>query len=133
MKNVMRSFFVGAIAALLVASATVPSEAARRAARSTRAFDGTWSVVIQTLRGDCDPTLRAAVRIYSGRVYADDPSYQAYGAVGSGGAIRVTLVRGNQSAGGAGRLRGNVGSGWWRTASGQCSGRWTAERRFANY
>jgi len=49
------------------------------------------------------------------------------------GAIRVTVAQGGQSASGAGRLSGNSGRGWWRTATGQCSGQWTAERHAANY
>ena len=48
MQNVFRSILVATIAALLVASASIPSHAASRAAR-TRAFDGVWSVVIYTL------------------------------------------------------------------------------------
>ena len=129
MKIFLRLIFLGTAIALLATSSTLPSVAAPRG----NAFDGSWSVVIYTQRGDCEPAIRAAVRIYGGRVYADDPSYQAYGAVGAGGAIRVTVVRASQSAGGAGKLRGNVGRGWWRTGTGQCSGQWTAERRFTNY
>jgi hypothetical protein len=49
-------------------------------------------VAVYTLRGDCG-SIRAALRIVGGRVYSEDQSYQAYGAVGSGGTIRVTLVR----------------------------------------
>ena len=105
-----RLIFLGTAIALLATSSTLPSVAAPHG----NAFDGLWSVVIYTQRGDCEPAIRAAVRIYGGRVYADDPSYQAYGAVGAGGAIRVTVVRASQSAGGAGQLRGNVGldGGW---------------------
>jgi len=84
------------IAGLLMLITNVPSDAARRSARGS-SFDGTWSVAIYTLRGDCG-SLRAAVRIIGGRVYSGDGSYQAYGAVGAGGAIRVTLIRGSQSA-----------------------------------
>jgi hypothetical protein len=56
MKNVLHSIFVVTIAASLVASASVPSEAARRAAR-VRSFDGVWSVVIYTLYGNCPQAL----------------------------------------------------------------------------
>ena len=132
MKNVLRSILVATIAALLVASASIPSEAARRAARA-RSFDGTWSVVISTLYGDCPRALRYSLLIYGGRVYSEDQSFQAYGAAAPSGAISVTVAQGGQSASGAGRLSGNSGRGWWRTATGQCSGQWTAERRAANY
>ena len=132
MKNVLRSIFVVTIAASLVASASVPSEAARRAAH-VRSFDGVWSVVIYTLYGNCPQALRYSLLIYGGRVYSQDQSFQAYGAAATSGAIRVTVAQGGQSASGAGRLSGNSGRGWWRTATGECSGQWTAERHAANY
>ena len=132
MKNFFRSIFVVTMAALLVASASIPSEAARRAARS-RAYDGMWSVVIYTAYGNCPRALRYSLRIYDNRVYSEDQSFQAYGAAAASGAIRVTVAQGSQSASGVGRLSGNSGRGWWRTSTGECSGQWTAERRAANY
>jgi hypothetical protein len=119
------------IAGLLFVISNVPSDAARRAA-SRSSYDGTWSVAIYTLRGDCG-SVRAALRIVGGRVYSEDQSYQAYGAVGSGGAIRVTLVRGSQSASGSGRLSYSSGAGRWRTLGGDCFGSWSATRRAAYY
>ena len=95
MKNRWRSIFAMIIGGLLLVITNVPSDAARRVARGS-SYDGTWSVAIYTLRGDCG-SIRAALRIVGGRVYSEDQSYQAYGAVGSGGTIRVTLVRGGQS------------------------------------
>ncbi len=132
MKNILRSIFVVTIAGLLVASVSIPCEAARRAA-GARSFDGVWSVVIYTLYGDCPRSLRYSLLIYGGRVYSQDQSFQAYGAAAASGAIRVTVAQGGQSANGAGRLSGNSGRGRWRTAAGQCSGQWTAERHAANY
>ena len=67
------------IAGLLLLISGVPSDAARRVARGS-SYDGTWSVAIYTLRGDCG-SLRAALRIIGGRVSSGDGSYQAYGAV----------------------------------------------------
>jgi hypothetical protein len=128
MKNIFRSVLLAAAAALLLASAGVPSGATAQVARPS-AFDGNWSVVIYTLRGDCTQSVRAALRIAGGRVYALDQSFQAYGAVGPSGAIRVTVAAGNQSASGTGRLSQTTGRGLWRTATGECSGQWAAERR----
>jgi hypothetical protein len=90
-----------------------------------------WSVAIYTLRGDCG-SLRAALRIAGGR-YSGDGTYQAYGGVGAGGAIRVTLIRGSQSASGSGRLSSNSGAGRWRTSGGECFGTWSATRSAAYY
>ena len=131
MKTGWRSIFAVIIAGLLMLITNVPSDAARRSARGS-SFDGTWSVAIYTLRGDCG-SLRAAVRIIGGRVYSGDGSYQAYGAVGAGGAIRVTVIRGGQAASGSGRLSSNSGAGQWRTSRGECFGSWSATRQAAYY
>jgi hypothetical protein len=121
MKNFLRSFFILTIAALSLAGAGHSAAAGP--------YDGDWSVVIYTQRGDCDSALRYTLRIAGGRVLSEAASYRAYGAVGPGGAITVTVAQGNRSASGSGQLTRAAGRGWWRTSTGQCSGRWTAERR----
>ena len=131
MKNRWRTIFVVTIASLLFVITDAPSDAARRVAKGS-SYDGTWSVAIYTLRGDCG-SLRAALRIAGGRVYSGDGSYQAYGSVGAGGAIRVTLIRGSQSASGSGRLSSSSGAGRWRTSGGECFGTWSATRSAAYY
>ena len=131
MKNLLRLLLAPTIVALFLGLACTPSNAARRVGGS--AYDGTWSVAIYTLQGDCG-SVRAALRIDGGRVYSEDEqSYQAYGAVGTRGAVRVTLVRGSQSASGSGRLSYNSGAGRWRSLHGECSGTWSATRRPAYY
>ena len=47
----------------------------------------------------------------------------------SNGAVSVFVSRGNQRADGVGRLSASGGGGKWKSAKGECSGRWTAERR----
>jgi hypothetical protein len=126
MMRTIRLMSAAALATALVASTTVPSDAI---AAAPSAFDGNWSVVINTLRGDCGSSLRYAVRIVGGRVQGEDPNYQVAGAVSPNGAIRVMVADGGRSASGSGRLAGNVGSGLWRTSTGECSGQWTAQRR----
>ena len=127
MKNTLRAMLILTLASLGLASAERPSAAA------TRAYDGEWSVVIYTLRGDCNRALRYSLRIANGRVQQADQSYQAAGAVAANGNVRVVVAEGGRSANGSGRLVGNSGRGWWRTESGECSGQWTAERRMAGY
>jgi hypothetical protein len=129
MKKVFRSIFLATAAALLVTSASVPSQAAPRPAPRVNSFDGIWSVVIYTLRGGCGSGLRYSVRIIGGHVVGADQSYQVAGAVNATGLIRVAVAEAGQQASGAGRLSGNSGGGLWSTASGQCSGQWTAARR----
>ena len=121
MRDFMRPFFISTIAALLLAGAGHAAVAAP--------YDGAWSVVIYTTRGDCESALRYTLRIAGNRVLSEDPSYRASGAVGPSGAISVTVAQGNRSASGSGQLSRAAGRGWWRTSTGQCSGRWTAERR----
>ncbi len=130
MRTLLRPIYAVALAGLLVASATMANAAPPRRAYAA-SFDGVWSVLIVTLRGDCDRGYRYPLRIFGGRVMkADsDPNYQVYGAVARSGAIAVTVSGGGKTASGRGRLRGNQGGGVWRTTSGQCSGQWSAERR----
>jgi hypothetical protein len=98
----------------------------------SRGYDGLWSVLIITERGTCDRGYRYPLRIARGRVGHADPASSSFtirGSVGNGGTIRVSVSRGQDSANGAGRLSRSSGAGRWKTASGQCSGVWTAERR----
>ena len=115
-------------AALLLAC--TPTNAAHRGGGS--AYDGTWSVAIYTLRGDCG-SVRVAALIVGGRVYSKDQSYQANGAVGANGLIRVSVASGRLSAAGSGRLSRNSGAGSWRSSRGECSGSWSASRRAGYY
>ena len=124
MMRALRSISAAAIAAALMTSATVPSSAI-----VAGAFDGNWSVIINTLRGDCGSPLRYAVRIVGGHVQGEDPNYQVAGLVSPNGSIRVMVADGGRSANGSGRLAGNSGAGLWRTSTGDCSGQWTAQRR----
>jgi hypothetical protein len=86
MEVLKRLIFATALAGLAMVVTNAPSDAARRGPTRS-SYDGDWSVVIYTLRGDCG-SVRAALRIVGGRAYSVDQSYQAYGAVGSGGAVR---------------------------------------------
>jgi len=132
MKAIFRAIFAAAVATLLVASATQPLDAAPRPRNAPiTAFDGIWSVEIVTYYGDCNRGYRYPLRIWQGRVIKadDDPNYNVAGVVTRTGAIGVTVSGGGQTANGTGRLKGNIGAGIWRTSNGECSGRWTAQRR----
>ena len=119
-----------AFAALaILASSALPASPAPMGATKPN-FDGTWSVLIVTEQGTCDRAYRYPVRISNGSVgYAGEASFNVTGRVGANGAVTVTVSRGAQSASGSGMLSSSDGSGYWRTASGECSGTWTAERR----
>jgi len=126
MNKVFRSIFALPLAALLVAGLTPSADAIARGR-----YDGEWSVIIYTQRGDCDRALRYSLRIVDNQVLAEQASYQLRGAVAPSGGIRVVVAEGGRSASGSGRLSGNTGRGQWRTSTGECAGIWTAERRAA--
>ncbi len=96
-------------------------------------YDGYWSVLIITEKGTCDRAYRYPIRIWRGKVNHADPansSFHINGRVSGRGGVRVSVSRGQQRADGYGRLSGVGGGGHWRAVSGgDCSGRWTAEKR----
>ena len=94
------------------------------------AYDGVWSVLVHTEKGDCDPGYRYPIRISNGHLAnAGDATFTITGAIAPNGAITVTVSAAGKSASGSGRLAGNEGGGSW--TGGACSGSWTAERRGA--
>lgn len=102
------------------------------AAVAATAFDGNWSVLIVTDRGQCDKAYRYGLAIRDGQVlYEGDASVNVNGRVNRNGAVRVRVSAGSQSADGTGRLSSDQGTGSWRGtgSSGTCSGTWSAERR----
>lgn len=121
-----------ALAGLLALAAIPDASAATKAKRASGGFDGLWSVLIITEKGTCDRGYRYAVRIKGGRVGHADPagsSFRISGSVAGNGAARVSVVRGDQSASGTGRLTRDGGAGRWTSSKGECSGIWQAERR----
>ena len=114
----------------ILALSAMPASPAPLSSAAKSNFDGIWSVLIVTEKGTCDRAYRYPVRISSGAVgYAGENSFNVSGKVGPNGAVTVTVSRGSQSASGSGQLSATDGGGRWATASGECSGTWTAERR----
>jgi hypothetical protein len=96
------------------------------------AFDGDWSVLIQTRVGSCEPSFRYGLRIQNGEVLnAGGEQVALEGRVARNGAVRVSVAAGDQAANGAGRLSRTSGGGNWRGhgSRGACAGTWVAERR----
>ena len=122
-------FARGTLYALVAASAALAATTASKAA-SPR-YDGTWSVLIVTEKGDCDRGYRYPVRISHGTlINGGSNPFTISGQVQPSGSIVVTVSSGQKSATGTGRLAGNAGGGSWK--GGACSGSWTAERRSSN-
>jgi hypothetical protein len=111
----------------MLMSTVVPTSSAPIAKAS---FDGAWSVLIVTEKGTCDRAYRYPVKIQNGAVgYAGSASFTVSGKVGDKGDVIVTVARGSQSATGTGAMSDSDGGGTWKSAGGECSGTWTAERR----
>jgi hypothetical protein len=109
--------------------ASVP---AARTRGGSGAFDGNWSVLIQTQVGACDRAYRTGVQIQNGEVLnAGSEPIALRGHVAPSGAVRVSVAAGDQEAHGAGRLSRTSGGGSWRGqgSRGTCAGTWVAERR----
>jgi len=96
--------------------------------QATGNFDGKWSVVVVTEKGDCDRAYRYPIDIRNATlVNAGNTSFDISGKVQGDGAIAVKISYGQKSALGSGRLSGASGEGRW--SGGTCAGSWTAERR----
>jgi len=91
-------------------------------------YDGTWSVLVMTQKGDCDPAYRYPIRISNGQlINAGDAVFTVAGKIAQTGTIIVTISAGGKSVTGVGHLADAEGTGTW--TGGSCSGSWTAERR----
>jgi hypothetical protein len=119
-----RTAQLGVLMSLCLAAAPNPAAA-------QRAYDGNWSVLIVTERGDCDRAYRYGVLIRNGGVYNEGGAVNLSGRVAANGNVSVNVQSSNAAASGSGRLGRNTGQGRWNGYSGQsrCSGYWTAERR----
>ena len=122
----MISQFVRASMLATVCVAAVATEAPARTP-----YDGSWSVLIVTTRGDCDRAYRYGISIIDGRIVYDGGAVNMSGRVSGGGSVYVNVSSGSARASGSGRLSRSAGRGGWSGYSGQsrCSGYWQAERR----
>src|SRR5271168_3498298 len=94
-----------ALFALVAATATFATTASFAEPR----YDGLWSVLVMTQKGDCDPGYRYPIRIVNG----GDNAFTITGKVAPTGSIIVTVSAGGKSATGLGRLSGDMGGGSW--------------------
>lgn len=121
-----------AIAAFPVASVvalTANAQArSRNDARAASAFDGTWSLLVETTSGECERSYRLGLDIVEGAVIHDGT---AYGRVTPRGEVRVRVAGGDMRGEAGGRLSRDIGRGVWRGSGsfGSCSGNWIAQRR----
>src|SRR5262245_8778639 len=95
------------VRASVLASVCVTALATDSSARTP--YDGAWSVLIVTTRGDCDRAYRYGVSIVNGYIRYDGGVVNMQGRVAANGAVRVTLTSGMAYANGSGRLNRTSG------------------------
>lgn len=100
-------------------------------AEAQQKFDGRWSVLLETQKGECDKAYRYPIAIENGVVrYAGDAGFDVTGKVASNGAVQGSVTSGQTRASVNGRLSGSSGSGTWTiSGSRNCSGNFSAEKR----
>jgi hypothetical protein len=126
-----RAGVIIALTALFGAATAVPA-IARSEYVARNAYDGDWSVLIQTRRGACDPAIRYGVEITNGVVTSSNSGpATVQGRVTPRGGVSVSVRSGPQWANGSGRLARTYGGGIWQGqgTSGACEGTWQAQRR----
>ena len=119
-----RSFL--AVAAL--AAVAIP-DAASAAARISGLYDGVWTTVFATTRGNCSSGYSVPFTVIGGRVSSAGGG-RVSGSVNRAGVVAVKVSVGASRASGGGRLVGTSGAGAWRgiITGDRCSGTWQATR-----
>lgn len=114
-----------ALAILAALAAPDTASAARRAG----VYDGTWTTVFATTRGNCSSGYSVPFTVSGSRVSSAGGGRVA-GSVNRGGAVAVQVSVGASRASGGGRLAGNNGAGSWSgiISGDRCSGTWQATR-----
>ena len=114
-------FATAALAAFAVSDAT-PAGAAGR-------YDGTWTTVFATTRGNCSSGYSVPFLVIGSRVSSAGGG-RVSGSVTRAGNVAVAVSVGASRASGGGRLVGNSGYGRWSgiITGDRCSGTWQATR-----
>jgi hypothetical protein len=112
----------------VLATAAAP-DTADAAGRRGGAYDGTWTTVFATTRGNCSSGYSVPFLVTGGRVSSAGGGRVA-GSVNRGGGVAVQVSVGASRASGGGRLVGNSGAGSWSgiITGDRCSGTWQATR-----
>jgi hypothetical protein len=110
-----------ALAVVTVSGAT-PVEAASL-------YDGTWTTVFATTRGNCSSGYSVPFQVSGSRVSSAGGGHVS-GSVNRSGGVAVAISVGASHASGGGRLGGTSGSGRWSgiITGDRCSGTWRATR-----
>ena len=117
-----RSLFAVAALAVLTVADAAPAGAAGR-------YDGTWTTVFATTRGNCSSGYSVPFLVTGSRVSSAGGG-RVSGSVSRSGSVAVAVSVGASRASGGGRLVGNSGFGRWSgiITGDRCSGTWQATR-----
>ncbi|MCP4618371.1 MAG: hypothetical protein GY844_18295 [Bradyrhizobium sp.] len=118
------------LAVAAIAALAVPGSAnARPRVFAPRLYDGTWTTVFATTRGNCSSGYSVPFQVTGGRVSSAGGGHVS-GSVNRAGGVAVAVWVGASRASGGGRLVGNSGSGRWSgiITGDRCSGTWQATR-----
>jgi hypothetical protein len=93
-------------------------------------YDGLWSVVVYTARGQRDPSYRISGAITNGEISYAYGSLEVKGHVEPSGATHVHVTYGDAHGEAHGQMTATHGSGTWsgNGPNGHCSGTWNATR-----
>ena len=116
------------LAAAALAAVAIP-DAASAARRVAGPYDGVWTTVFATTRGNCSAGYSVPFTVAGARVSSAGGG-RVSGSVRRGGSVAVSVSVGASRASGGGRLVGNFGSGRWSgiITGDRCSGTWQATR-----
>ncbi len=119
--SVSKSLIAAAAFAALAVSTVAPAQAG--------GYDGTWTTVFATSRGNCSSGYSVPFLVRGGRVSSAGGGHVS-GSVSRSGSVAVAVSVGASHASGGGRLIGNSGSGRWSgiITGDRCSGTWQASR-----
>ena len=114
------------LAAAAIAALVLPGTADARVAGS---YDGIWTTVFATTRGNCSSGYSVPFTVTRGRVFSAGGG-RVSGSVSRSGSVAVAVSVGASRASGGGRLVGNSGFGRWSgiITGDRCSGTWQATR-----
>ena len=98
-------------------------------ARAAGRYDGIWTTVFVTTRGNCSSGYSVPLTVTGSRVSSAGGG-QVSGSVSRSGSVAVAVSVGDSRASGGGRLVGSSGSGRWSgiITGDRCSGTWQATR-----
>jgi hypothetical protein len=112
-----------------LAAATLIVLLATPAAATVGSYDGAWSLVFVTQRGECDPNYSFDVNISNG-IVSHPNLVRLTGRVALNGSVHASVAVQDRFAAGSGKLTKTSGQGTWKGHSGsaRCSGYWTARK-----